>query len=127
MQSAASLRSKFMRTHYETLGITRDASEKRVKASYRTLVKTCHPDRFPEGSKEYAEADKRIREIYAAYAVLSKPVSRASYDAKLNTRALPRQDSEPRPAHCAKCGKPTTYWHTPGKVALCHVCAEKIV
>jgi len=109
-----------MPTHYETLGITRDATERRVKASYRTLVKTYHPDRFCEGSKAHAEAEKRIREINAAYAVLSKPLSRASYDLKLN-QALPHSGAEPE--HCANCGKPTTYWHTPGKVVLCHVCA----
>ena len=98
-----------MPTHYETLGITRDATERRVKASYRTLVKTYHPDRFCEGSKAHAEAEKRIREINAAYAVLSKPLSRARYDLKLN-QALPRLVSaitswklrrERSPQHCA--------------------------
>src|SRR5207249_10334202 len=77
-----------MSTHYETLGIRKDASAKQVKASYHSLVKLSHPDRFAAGSKAHAEAEKRIREINAAYAVLSKPVSRASYDLKLN-QALP--------------------------------------
>jgi len=109
-----------MSTHYETLGIAKDASAKQIKASYRSLVRTYHPDRFTDGSKAHAEAEKRIREINAAYAVLSKPLSRASYDLKLS-RALPHSGAEPE--HCANCGKPTTYWHTPGKVVLCHVCA----
>jgi len=69
-----------MSTHYETLGIVKDTSAKQIKASDRSLVKMYHPDRFAEGSKTHAEAAKRIREINAAYAVLSKPLSRASYD-----------------------------------------------
>ena len=109
-----------MSTYYETLEIRKDASAKQVKASYRSLVKLFHPDRFAAGSKAHAEAEKRIREINAAYAVLSKPVSRASYDLKLN-QALPHSGAEPE--HCGNCGKATTYWHTPGKVVLCHVCA----
>jgi len=52
-----------MSTHYETLGIRKDASAKQVKASYRSLVKLFHPDRFAAGSKAHAEAEKRIREI----------------------------------------------------------------
>jgi len=109
-----------MPTHYETLGILKDASAKHVKDSYRSLVKIYHPDRFAEGSKAHAEAEKRIREINAAYAVLSIPRSRASYDLKLN-QALPHSGAEPE--RCANCGKPTTYWHTAGKVVLCYVCA----
>src|SRR6266498_2395954 len=109
-----------MSTHHETLGIPKSANANEVKNSYRSLVKIYHPDRFAEGSKAHAEAAKRIREINAAYAVLSKPLSRASYDLKLS-RALPHSGAEPE--HCASCGKPTTYWHTPGKVVLCHVCA----
>src|SRR5436309_8413181 len=109
-----------MSTHYETLGIAKDASAKQIKASYRSLVKLYHPDRFAEGCKAHAETEKRIREINSAYAVLSKSLSRASYDLELN-QALPHSGAEPE--HCDKCGKPTTYWHTPGKVVLCHVCA----
>jgi DnaJ-domain-containing protein 1 len=109
---------KSMKTHYETLGIPKDASAERVKASYRALVKTYHPDRLAEGTKLHAEAEKRIREINVAYAVLSKPLSRASYDAKLNNGA----NLEVGPEYCANCGKPTTYWHTNTKVPLCHAC-----
>ena len=65
-----------MSTHYETLGIVKDASAKHIKASYRSVVKMYHPDMFAEGSKAHADAAKRIREINAAYAVLSKTLSR---------------------------------------------------
>ena len=97
-----------MKTHYETLGIPKDANAERVKASYRTLVKIYHPDTLVQGTNVHAEAEQRIREINAAYAVLSKPLSRASYAARLN-REIPHPQTEPK--RCANCGKPTTYWH----------------
>jgi DnaJ-domain-containing protein 1 len=114
------LGSKAMSTHYETLGIPKSANANEIKNSYHSLVKIYHPDRFAEGSKAHAQAEKRIREINAAYAVLSKPRSRASYDLTLN-RALPHSGADPE--YCANCGRPTTYWHRSGKSALCHVCA----
>ena len=107
-----------MSTHYETLAIPREANAERVKRSYRSLVKIYHPDKFPSGSKEEAETGKRIREINAAYAVLSNPHKRASYDAELNT------PPDPEPEHCARCSKPTGYWRTNRKKAsLCYMCA----
>jgi curved DNA-binding protein CbpA len=111
-----------MRTHYDTLGIPKEASMDWIKRSYRSLVKTHHPDKFADGSVAKAEAEERLREINAAYAVLAKPLNRATYDAKLTTRRAP-PPREPEPEHCARCGRPTTYWHAPKKVALCHVCA----
>jgi len=48
-----------MTTHYETLGLPREASAERVKRSYRSLVKIYHPDKFSSGSAEQAEAEKR--------------------------------------------------------------------
>jgi curved DNA-binding protein CbpA len=109
-----------MKTHYETLGIPKDASAERIKACYRTLVKTYHPDTLTQGTKMHADAEKRIREINAAYAVLSNAHSRASYDTKLN-RELPHPAADPE--RCSNCGKPTTYWHTNRKAPLCHACS----
>ena len=88
-----------MATHYELLGIPRVASAERVKRSYRNLVKIYHPDRFPSGSKAHAEAEKRIREINIAYGVLSKPQSRANYDATLQEQTFSRPGPEPGTLH----------------------------
>ena len=108
-----------MKTHYETLGIAKDASVPQIRAAYRILVKMHHPDKFLEPSRK-AEAEERLRGINAAYGVLSKAHSRATYDATLKP---PR--SEPQPEYCAKCGKPTTYWHTNRKAPLCPRCLAK--
>jgi molecular chaperone DnaJ len=55
-----------MTTHYETLGISKEASAERIKRSYRTLVKIYHPDKFPSGSEAQAEAEKQMRDINVA-------------------------------------------------------------
>ena len=112
-----------MATHYELLGIPRVASAERVKRSYRNLVKIYHPDRFPSGSKAHVEAEKRIREINIAYGVLSKPQSRANYDATLQEQTFSRPG--PEPEHCTRCGKPTGYWDTFRKGGFCHACSPR--
>jgi len=112
-----------MTTHYETLGIPREASAERVKRSYRSLVKICHPDKFPSGSAEQAGAEKRIRDINEAYSVLSKPANRAKYDAKLSKRPLLYWGAEPE--HCSRCGKPTGYLDTSKRARRCATCAPE--
>jgi DnaJ-class molecular chaperone len=114
-------RLNFMRSHYETLGIPKEASAERIKRSYRKLVKLYHPDQFPGRSREQAETEKRMRDINVAYSVLSKPLSRMHYDAKLNGRAFSRIQVDPE--HCCRCGKMTGHWEsTLRKVALCSAC-----
>jgi len=114
-----------MTTHYETLGIPREASAGWVKRSYRSLVKIYHPDRYPSESAEKAAAEKKIREINEAYSVLSKPTRRASYDARLGSQAI--FCTEMKPERCSKCGKPTGYWDTLKRTVLCHRCAGTIL
>jgi DnaJ-class molecular chaperone len=84
-----------MRSHYETLGIPKEASAERIKRSYRKLVKLYHPDQFPGRSREQAEAEKRMRDINVAYSILSKPLCRMRYDEKLNGRAFSRIQVDP--------------------------------
>ena len=53
---------------YKILGLTKDASNDEIKKTYRRLCKQYHPDKtagLPEN--ERAEAEKKIREIIAAY------------------------------------------------------------
>jgi DnaJ-class molecular chaperone len=61
--------------YYGVLGIAADADTGQVKAAFRDLAKSCHPD--IEGGDAY-----RFREIRQAYTVLADPVQRASYDAR---------------------------------------------
>ena len=58
--------------HYETLGISRDASEQEVKRAFRKLASKHHPDKG--GDQE------EFKRIQGAYEVLSDPDKRAQYD-----------------------------------------------
>lgn len=73
-------------TLYEYLGIPEDASEKQIKKAYRKLMLRFHPDRNP-GDKDAEERAKLLGQIYE---VLSDPVKRASYDAKLSRSRQPQ-------------------------------------
>lgn len=64
--------------YYQTLGVARDATAEQIKKVYRSLARKYHPD----VSKE-ADAERRMKEINEAYAVLSDPEKRAAYDALL--------------------------------------------
>ena len=64
------------RDYYEVLAVNRNASETEIKKAYRRLALQCHPDKNP-GDKE---AEERFKELSEAYAVLSDPQKRATYD-----------------------------------------------
>jgi DnaJ-class molecular chaperone len=63
--------------YYKTLGVSRTATDKEIKAAYRKLAKVNHPD-VNKGDPAAAERFKGITE---AYAVLSDPEKRRRYDA----------------------------------------------
>ncbi|WP_370657361.1 DnaJ domain-containing protein [Deinococcus sp. KNUC1210] len=62
--------------YYETLGVSRSASEADIKSAYRKLAKQYHPDKNP-GDKNAAD---RFKEMGEAYAVLSDTEKRKVYD-----------------------------------------------
>lgn len=64
------------RDYYEVLSVTRDCDDQTLKTSYRKLALQYHPDRNPGNQ----EAEEKFKEAAEAYAVLSDPQKRASYD-----------------------------------------------
>ncbi len=80
--------------YYETLGISRNAAAKEIKAAYRKLARKWHPDLHPE--KEKAAAEAKFKQINEAYEVLSDPEKRAKYD-RLGAHWRDGQDFQPPP------------------------------
>src|SRR5256884_2308495 len=61
--------------YYQTLGVTRTASEKELKSAYRRLARQYHPD-----VNKDPKATDRFKLINEAYEVLSDPKKRSKYD-----------------------------------------------
>lgn len=61
--------------YYKILGVAKGATDKDIKAAYRKLALQWHPDK-----NKTPEAEKKFKEINAAYAVLSDPKKRQQYD-----------------------------------------------
>lgn len=68
-----------MKKHYETLGVSENASDIEIKKAYRALSLKFHPDRNTDSS-----ATKKFQEINAAYGVLSDPEKKKIYDMGLD-------------------------------------------
>ena len=71
-----------LHTHYDTLGVARGASPEAVRQSYRRRAQSCHPDKLaaPGDASEPVAAQDLMARINQAYAVLSDPAGRATYD-----------------------------------------------
>jgi DnaJ-class molecular chaperone len=67
------------KTHYDTLGVRSSAREGEIKAAYRSLAKTYHPDK----NKQDPNAQSKFVEISSAYEVLSDENKRREYDQQL--------------------------------------------
>ena len=64
------------RDYYETLGVSKTASEDEIKSAFRKLARKHHPD----VAKDKAGAEEKFKQINEAYEVLSDPEKRQKYD-----------------------------------------------
>jgi DnaJ-class molecular chaperone len=62
--------------YYQTLGVSRTASQAEIKKAFRKLARENHPDKKP-GDKT---AEQRFKAVNEAHAVLSDPEKRKKYD-----------------------------------------------
>ena len=69
-------------THYDTLGIERDATDLQVRAAFRELALKYHPDKFTGEARVTAE--ENFQSITEAFNVLSRPSSRDKYDIEIS-------------------------------------------
>ena len=61
---------------YQTLGVSKDASQEAIQKAYRRLAKKFHPDLNP-GNKQ---AEEKFKDISTAYDLLGDPQKRARFD-----------------------------------------------
>jgi len=66
-----------MNNYYETLGVSKDATQDEIKKAYRKLSKQYHPDVNPEGGEKF-------KEISVAYDTIGDETKRVQYDNKMN-------------------------------------------
>ncbi|SRR5581483_2551971 len=64
--------------YYETLGVSKTATQDEIRKAFRKLARQHHPDVAKEKDKKAAEA--KFKEINEAYEVLSDPEKRKKYD-----------------------------------------------
>ena len=78
-------------TYYDVLDVDKNASQPQIKQAFRRLAKQYHPDTNPKDGKGAA---KKLREVIAAYRVLSNERERARYDVLM--RSTPIFEEEAR-------------------------------
>lgn len=66
-------------THYERLGVPRDATPEEIRRAYRRAARDAHPDRHGEASAE------RMSAVNEAWRVLGDETLRRHYDASLRS------------------------------------------
>jgi curved DNA-binding protein len=69
-----------MRTYYDILGVSRNASQQDIKKAFRLLARKLHPD--VNGGD--AGAEERFKEVHEAYQVLYDEETRKAYDIRLD-------------------------------------------
>ena len=93
-RDAAYVSSVSGRDLYDVLGVSDDASADEIKAVYRQLARTFHPDVNSD-----ADAVEHFREITDAFLVLIDPEKRAAHDRRRLRRRRARRAEEETEAY----------------------------
>jgi curved DNA-binding protein CbpA len=83
-----------MATYYDALGLTREASATEIRLAFKRLAMQFHPDRNPNNP----QAEEFFKIINEAYHVLSDPLKKARYDARLHSHENGQPNRHPSAA-----------------------------
>lgn len=67
--------------YYKILDVTEDASTEEIERQYERLMRLYEPERI-DNAEDRAYAQDKLAEVEEAYAILSDPVKRATYEGK---------------------------------------------
>lgn len=81
-----------IRTHYDNLQVARTASETVIRSAYKGLAQKYHPDRF---DGDPAHAERIMKFLNEAYAVLSDPDRRKEHDQWIDEQLGEKTRSSP--------------------------------
>jgi curved DNA-binding protein CbpA len=87
-------------TYYSILGVSKNATSKRIRERFLQLARERHPDRFTTGDKEQAESEFQL--VTQAYNVLHDPARRRQYDQDLELRRVGPGTEEDVKTHAAR-------------------------
>lgn len=105
------------RSHYDSLGITPHATQADVKTAYYKLSKMYHPDR----NKGSDEANRKFRDITAAYEVLGNLKLRKLYDKGILHTAGPQFEAREEPVAEEVTYKHARFYHSRNEPKRVHV------
>lgn len=94
-----------MKNYYEILEVNPKASKEVIEKAYRVLAKKYHPDLYTGEKKQYAE--RKIKELNAAYNILSDEFLREQYDYEIKRQEI--EDIQDPYRETKKQSKPKKY------------------
>ncbi|AFL76114.1 DNA segregation ATPase, FtsK/SpoIIIE family [Thiocystis violascens DSM 198] len=80
-----------MRTHYDNLQVSKYASDRVIRAAWKSLAQEWHPDKHPSNRQE---AERILKIINKAYDVLSNPETRKTHDEWINSQLDAKSNSK---------------------------------
>jgi hypothetical protein len=115
------------RTHYDVLGVGRDADAEEIRRAWKVLVQEWHPDRFGGDDAQRGEAEERTQRINEAWSTLRDSDRRSVYDRRIDAE---REAQRPAPRRSGFSSSPfgaTTAASTPASWAAANPTAARTV